>query len=122
MTFKQSRSTKTHILLILTSQVQGGLVSKELFHDYIMVWIQETRLHLLEQCKSEKLPWSEALTNYATSPFVENMYEQVKGALVEYEVIINRWPNYLLHLEYVSLSLFLSLPPSSPLPPLKKKK
>ncbi|CAA6670133.1 unnamed protein product [Spirodela intermedia] len=78
---------------------QSGVVSKDLFHDYIMVWIQETRLHLLEQCRSEKLPWSGALTNYSTSPFVENMYEQVKGTLIEYEVVIKRWPQYLLHLE-----------------------
>lgn len=35
--------------------VHGGVVSRELFHDYIMVWIEDTRLHLLDNCKAEKV-------------------------------------------------------------------
>uniref|UniRef100_A0A453NL97 Uncharacterized protein n=1 Tax=Aegilops tauschii subsp. strangulata TaxID=200361 RepID=A0A453NL97_AEGTS len=34
--------------------VHGGVLSRELFHDYIMVWIEDTRLHLLDYCKAEK--------------------------------------------------------------------
>ncbi|XP_078438444.1 portal protein [Wolffia australiana] len=79
--------------------IPNGVVSRELFHDYIMVWIEETRLRLVEQCRGERVAWSGALTNYSTSPFVESMYDQIRGALVEYEAVINRWPHYLLHLE-----------------------
>ncbi|MQL78322.1 hypothetical protein Taro_010762, partial [Colocasia esculenta] len=79
--------------------VHGGVVSRDLFHDYIMVWIQETRLHLLDLCKAEKVAWSGVLTHYSTSPFVENMYDQIRGSLSEYEVVINRWPQYLIPLE-----------------------
>ncbi|KAJ6835829.1 uncharacterized protein M6B38_329840 [Iris pallida] len=83
------------------SVVNGGVVSKDLFHNYIMVWIQDTRLQLLDFCKAEKVPSFEVSTHYATSPFVENMYDQIKDSLNEYEVVINRWPQYLLSLESV---------------------
>ncbi|XP_064983520.1 uncharacterized protein LOC135583407 isoform X8 [Musa acuminata AAA Group] len=82
--------------------VHGGVVSKDLFHDYIMVWIQDTRLQLLDLCKTEKslqVPWLDVSTNCATSPFVENIYEQIRKGINEYEVVISRWPQYLLALE-----------------------
>ncbi|CAL9112687.1 unnamed protein product [Musa textilis] len=79
--------------------VHGGVVSKDLFHDYIMVWIQDTRLQLLDLCKTEKVPWLDICTNCATSPFVENIYEQIRKGINEYEVVISRWPQYLLALE-----------------------
>ncbi|XP_064998843.1 uncharacterized protein LOC103978189 isoform X10 [Musa acuminata AAA Group] len=82
--------------------VHGGVVSKDLFHDYIMVWIQDTRLQLLDLCKTEKslqVPWLDVSTNCATSPFVENIYEQIRKSINEYEVVISRWPQYLLALE-----------------------
>ncbi|WJZ99793.1 hypothetical protein VitviT2T_018209 [Vitis vinifera] len=76
--------------------VQGGVDSKNLFHNYIMVWIQDMQLNLLELCKAEKVPWSGVTTNHSTSPFAEEMYEKIKDTLVEYEVVINRWPHYSL--------------------------
>nr|XP_018678473.1 PREDICTED: uncharacterized protein LOC103978189 isoform X7 [Musa acuminata subsp. malaccensis] len=82
--------------------VHGGVVSKDLFHDYIMVWIQDTRLQLLDLCKTEKslqVPWLDVSTNCATSPLVENIYEQIRKGINEYEVVISRWPQYLLALE-----------------------
>lgn len=35
--------------------VHGGVISRQLFHDYIMVWIEDTRLQLLDNCKAEKV-------------------------------------------------------------------
>ncbi|XP_062223795.1 uncharacterized protein LOC133922457 isoform X2 [Phragmites australis] len=76
--------------------VHGGVVSRELFHDYIIVWIEDTRLQLLDNCKAEKLPCPAVST---TSSFVEQMYEQIKESINEYGVVINRWPQYLMSLE-----------------------
>ncbi|CAO2037558.1 unnamed protein product [Urochloa humidicola] len=76
--------------------VHGGVVSRELFHDYIMVWIEDTRLHLLDNCKAEKTSCPAVST---ISPFVEQMYEQIKESIHEYGVVINRWPQYLMSLE-----------------------
>ncbi|GLT49920.1 hypothetical protein SLA2020_234460 [Shorea laevis] len=81
------------------SAVQGGVESRSLFHDYITVWVEDMQLKLLDLCKAEKVPWSGVTTNYSTSPFAEEMYEKVKDYLIEYEVVINRWPQYSLELE-----------------------
>jgi len=37
------------------SPIQGGVDAKELFHLYIMIWIQDKRLSLLESCKLDKV-------------------------------------------------------------------
>ncbi|PHT76922.1 hypothetical protein T459_20444 [Capsicum annuum] len=81
------------------SSVQGGVDSRGLFHSYIMVWIEDMQLHLLELCKAEKVLWSGVVTNYSTSPFAEEMFEKTKQMLTEYEVVINRWPQYTIILE-----------------------
>ncbi|XP_020266382.1 uncharacterized protein LOC109841860 [Asparagus officinalis] len=81
------------------SPVPGGVVSKDLFHNYIVVWIQDTQLQLLDLCKAEKVLPYQISTHCATSPFVESMYDQIRASLNEYEVVINRWPQYLLNLE-----------------------
>ncbi|XP_070037538.1 uncharacterized protein [Nicotiana tomentosiformis] len=81
------------------SRVQGGVDSRGLFHSYIMVWIEDMQLHLLELCKAEKVLWSGVITNYSTSPFAEEMFEKTKQMLTEYEVVINRWPQYTVILE-----------------------
>nr|CAB3445996.1 unnamed protein product [Digitaria exilis] len=65
--------------------VHGGVVSRELFHDYIMVWIEDTRLHLLDNCKAEKASCPAVST---ISPFVEQMYEQIKESIHEYGVAV----------------------------------
>ena len=51
------------------------------------------------------MPWSGVTTNHSTSPFAEEMYEKSKDTLIEYEVVINRWPHYSLVLENVSSKL-----------------
>ncbi|KAK9152277.1 hypothetical protein Syun_010586 [Stephania yunnanensis] len=84
--------------------VHGGVDSRNIFHNYIMVWIQDKQLCLLDLCKAEKVPWNGATTNHSTSPFADDMYEKIKDTLSEYEVVINRWPQYSLVLENVSVS------------------
>ncbi|GFZ05173.1 hypothetical protein Acr_17g0007450 [Actinidia rufa] len=100
------------------SPVQGGVDSKNLYHNYIMVWVQDMELNLLDLCKAEKInlpvknnniitpmrnclqvPWSGVLTNHSTSPFAEEMYEKIKEMLIDYEVVMNRWLQYSLILE-----------------------
>ncbi|XVF31964.1 hypothetical protein REPUB_Repub17cG0040800 [Reevesia pubescens] len=81
------------------SSVQGGVDSRSLFHNYIMVWVEDMQLKLLDLCKAEKVPWSGVTTNHSTSPFAEEMYEKIKDSLIGYEVVINRWPQYSLVLE-----------------------
>lgn len=64
-----------------------------------MVWVQDMQLCLLDLCKAEKAPWGGVITNYSTSPFAEDLYDKIKEMLSEYEVVINRWPQYTLILE-----------------------
>lgn len=49
-----------------------------------------------------QVPWAGVTTNHSTSPFAEEMYEKIKDNLIQYEVVINRWPQYSLYLENVS--------------------
>jgi hypothetical protein len=37
------------------SHIKGGVDAKELFHLYIMLWIQDKRLSMLEVCKLDKV-------------------------------------------------------------------
>lgn len=53
------------------------------------------------------MPWAGVMPNHSTSPFAEEMYERIKDALIEYEVVINRWPRYSLILENVSIDYLL---------------
>ncbi|XP_057470363.1 uncharacterized protein LOC130759232 [Actinidia eriantha] len=79
--------------------VKGGVDAKELFHLYIMLWIQDKRLSLLETCRLDKVKWSGIRTQHSTTPFVDEMYERLKETLNDYEVIICRWPEYTFVLE-----------------------
>ncbi|XP_078429702.1 pesticidal crystal cry8Ba protein [Wolffia australiana] len=81
------------------SAVKGGVDAKELFHLYIVLWIQDKRLLLLESCKLDKVKWSGVKTQHATTPFVDEMYDRLREMLNEYEVIICRWPEYIFLLE-----------------------
>ncbi|KAI3718029.1 hypothetical protein L1987_70015 [Smallanthus sonchifolius] len=79
--------------------VKNGVDAKELFHLYIMIWIQDKRLSLLETCKLDKVKWSGVRTQHTTTPFVDEMYDRFKETLNDYEVIICRWPEYTFALE-----------------------
>ncbi|KAK4801554.1 hypothetical protein SAY86_022041 [Trapa natans] len=79
--------------------VKGGVDAKELFHLYILVWIQDKRLSLLETCKLDKIKWSGVRTQHSTTPFVDQMYNRLREMLTDYEVIICRWPEYIFVLE-----------------------
>lgn len=81
------------------SPIKGGVDAKELFHLYIMVWIQDKRLSLLESCKLDKVKWSGVRTQHSTTPFVDEMYDRLKETLSDYEIIICRWPEYTFVLE-----------------------
>ncbi|PKU65321.1 uncharacterized protein LOC110094324 [Dendrobium catenatum] len=81
--------------------VKGGVDAKELFHLYIIIWIQDKRLQLLESCKQDKVKWSAATTQHLTTPFVDEIYDLLRNTLKEYDVIICRWPEYTSPLENV---------------------
>ncbi|CAI0447971.1 unnamed protein product [Linum tenue] len=81
------------------SPVKGGVDAKELFHLYIMLWIQDRRLSLLESCKLDKVKWSGVRTQHSTTPFIDEMYERLRETLDDYEIIIRRWPEYIFVLE-----------------------
>ncbi|CAN1169591.1 hypothetical protein LINPERHAP2_LOCUS28492 [Linum perenne] len=87
------------------SPVQGGVEARGLFHSYIIIWVQDMELNLLELCKSEKVPWAGVATNHSTSPFAEEMYEKMKDSLIGYEVVVSRWPQYSLILETASANM-----------------
>ncbi|KAM7261772.1 hypothetical protein ACFE04_020849 [Oxalis oulophora] len=81
------------------SHIKGGIDAKEMFNSYITRWIQDKRLALLESCKLDKVKWSGVKTQHSTTPYVDDMYDQLKETLKEYEVIISRWPEYTVNLE-----------------------
>ncbi|XVE55588.1 hypothetical protein DITRI_Ditri03aG0171100 [Diplodiscus trichospermus] len=81
------------------SHVKGGVDAKELFHLYIMIWIQDKRQCLLESCKLDKVKWSGVRTQHCTTPFVDEMYDRLRETLSDYKVIICRWPEYIFVLE-----------------------
>ncbi|XXG86523.1 hypothetical protein AAC387_Pa11g1398 [Persea americana] len=79
--------------------IKGGVDAKELFHLYIILWIQDKRLALLESCKLDKVKWSGVKTQHSTTPFVDDMYDRLRDTLNEYEIIVCRWPEYTFVLE-----------------------
>ncbi|XP_022889843.1 uncharacterized protein LOC111405269 isoform X1 [Olea europaea var. sylvestris] len=79
--------------------VKGGVDAKELFHLYIILWIQDKRLSLLESCKLDKVKWSGVTTQHLTTPFIDDMYDRLNETLNNYDVIICRWPEYTCVLE-----------------------
>ncbi|KAA8546741.1 hypothetical protein F0562_003170 [Nyssa sinensis] len=79
--------------------IKGGVDAKELFDLYIIRWIQDKRLALLESCKLDKVKYSGIRTQHSTTPYVDDMYDQLKEMLDEFEVIICRWPEYTFVLE-----------------------
>ncbi|MCL7032901.1 hypothetical protein MKW94_025525 [Papaver nudicaule] len=79
--------------------VKGGVDAKELFDSYIISWIKDKRLSLLESCKLDKVKWSGVRTPHSTTPFVDDMYDRLKETLSEYEIILCRWPEYTSVLE-----------------------
>ncbi|XP_010448543.1 PREDICTED: uncharacterized protein LOC104730991 isoform X2 [Camelina sativa] len=81
------------------SPIQGGVDAKELFHLYIMIWIQDRRLSLLESLKLDKVKWSGVRTQHSTTPFVDEMYKRLNETIQDYHVIISRWPEYIFVLE-----------------------
>lgn len=56
ITFCECRSHWPHALRSFCfSPVQGGVDAKGLFDDYIMLWVEDMQLKLLDLCKMEKV-------------------------------------------------------------------
>ncbi|KAE8718175.1 Ribosomal protein L10 family protein isoform 2 [Hibiscus syriacus] len=79
--------------------IKGGIEAKELFHSYITCWIEEKRHSLLDSCKIDKVKCSDIKTRQSTTPFIDDMYDQLTQTLNEYEIIFSRWPEFALILE-----------------------
>jgi len=79
--------------------IKAGVDAKELFHLYIVLWIEDKRRMLLGNCRLDMVKWSGVRTQHMTTPFVDEMYDLLKNTLTEYEVIICRWPEYIFVLE-----------------------
>ncbi|XP_048630582.1 uncharacterized protein LOC106451437 [Brassica napus] len=79
--------------------IQAGVDAKELFHLYIMTWIQNRRLYLLESCKLDKVKWCGVGTQHSATPFVDEMYTRLNETIQDYQAIISRWPEYIYALE-----------------------
>ncbi|KAL5982365.1 hypothetical protein ACLOJK_016436 [Asimina triloba] len=79
--------------------VKGGVDAKELFHSYIILWIEDKRLSLLKSCKLDRVKWSGEKTQDYTAPFVDEMFERLTEIMNEYEFITGRWPEYTSILE-----------------------
>ncbi|XAR73471.1 hypothetical protein NMG60_11007444 [Bertholletia excelsa] len=79
--------------------IKGGVDAKELFHPYITRWVHDKRHSLLESCKLDKVNWSSTGTQDSRTPFVDDMYDQLKQTLKEFDFIICRWPDYAFILE-----------------------
>lgn len=77
-------------LIVFFSPVKGGVDAKEMFQDYIIRWIQEKRLSLLESCKLDKVHLF----------FCSNL---VKSSSVESAVYIGSFIDYDLMFTIVSL-------------------
>ncbi|XVF17335.1 hypothetical protein REPUB_Repub10bG0111800 [Reevesia pubescens] len=79
--------------------IKGGVEAKELFHSCITCWIEEKRQSLLDSSKLDKVKCSGTKTQQSTTPFIDDMYDQLMETLNEYEIIILRWPEFTIILE-----------------------
>uniref|UniRef100_A0A7C9EE15 Uncharacterized protein n=1 Tax=Opuntia streptacantha TaxID=393608 RepID=A0A7C9EE15_OPUST len=80
---------------------KGGVNAKELFGAYISNWIKERDLALLESCKAGMAKYSDVRAQGLTSPFLDEIYDQLRQTLNDYEIIVRRWPEYAIALENV---------------------
>ncbi|KAA3490726.1 Ribosomal protein L10 family protein isoform 2 [Gossypium australe] len=76
-----------------------GESRQKLFHSYITCWIEEKRHSLLDSCRLDKVKCSDIKTSQSTTPFIDDMYDQLTETLNEYEIIISRWPEFTIILE-----------------------
>lgn len=56
-----------------------------------------------------QVKWSGVKTQQSTTPFIDDMYGHLRETLNDYEVIICRWPEYVLALENVSTNSMIYL-------------
>lgn len=83
------------------NSVKGGVDAKELFGSYISNWIKEKHATLLEFCKTSMMKCSDYKAEQLTCPPIDEIYDQLRKTLNEYEIIVRRWPEYAVVLESV---------------------
>lgn len=83
------------------NSVKGGVNAKELFGSYISSWIKEKHLALLESCRIGMVKCPNFKAQQLTSHFVDEIYDQLRQTLNDYEMIVHRWPEYAVVLENV---------------------
>ncbi|KNA08755.1 hypothetical protein SOVF_159690 [Spinacia oleracea] len=81
--------------------VKGGVNAKELFGSYISNWIKEKHVALLDFCKTSMMKCSDHKAQQLTCPSIDEIYDQLRQTLNEYEIIVHRWPEYAAVLESV---------------------
>lgn len=54
-----------------------------------------------------QVKWAGVRTQNSTTPFIDDMYDQLQEMLNEYEIIIYHWPKYAVVLENVCSIIFL---------------
>ncbi|XP_074308502.1 uncharacterized protein LOC141643306 isoform X1 [Silene latifolia] len=83
------------------NSIKGGVDAKEIFGSYISNWIKVKNAALIESCKLSAVKGSACKTEQLTNPFIDELYDQLRQTLNEYEVIVHRWPEYAVVLENV---------------------
>ncbi|XP_021758885.1 uncharacterized protein LOC110723806 isoform X2 [Chenopodium quinoa] len=83
------------------NSVKGGVNAKELLGSYISNWIKEKHVTLLDFCKTSMVKCSDHKAQQLTCPSIDEIYDQLRQTLNEYEIIVRRWPEYAVVLESV---------------------
>ncbi|KAL9241380.1 hypothetical protein vseg_015499 [Gypsophila vaccaria] len=81
--------------------IKGGVDAKEIFGYYISNWIKSKNGSLLDTCKLSVVKGSTFKTEQLTSPLIDEIYDQLRQTLTDYEIIVHRWPQYAFVLENV---------------------
>lgn len=79
--------------LVCFSPVQGGVDSRNLYHNYIMVWVQDMQLNLLDYCKLEKVGLSSSIMqlcnhNLYLNSFSDTNFQETNSSLLEIDLMI----------------------------------
>ncbi|KAK9713111.1 hypothetical protein RND81_06G003500 [Saponaria officinalis] len=83
------------------NHIKGGVDAKEIFGVYVSNWIKAKHSSLLESCRLSVVKGSTIKTQQLTSPLIDEIYDQLRQTLTDYEIIVHRWPQYAFVLENV---------------------
>lgn len=105
--------------MFFLSPVKGGVDAKELFHLYIVIWIQDKRLYLLESCKLDKVCmlsygimslWYIGYVRRFLAPLTSSGFTKIVGAIFSFMLISapwNRVHSFFFQLDTVVLPSFI---------------